>query len=68
MTCHCQNIFVGSKTNSAPHTATHQHKSKGKGKIVPVIFLTEHHAMKAYWSGGIAPHMYHFYGSKADES
>jgi len=24
--------------------------------------------MKAYWSGGIAPHMYHFYGSKADES
>jgi hypothetical protein len=27
------------------------------GKIVPVLFfLTEHHAMKAYWaSGGIAP-------------
>jgi hypothetical protein len=24
-------------------------KGKGKGKIVPVIFLTEHHAMKAYW-------------------
>jgi hypothetical protein len=20
-----------------------------KGKVVPVIFLTEHHAMKAYW-------------------
>jgi hypothetical protein len=29
---------------------------KGKGKVVPVLFLTEHHAMKAYWgSGGIAP-------------
>jgi hypothetical protein len=28
----------------------------GKGKVVPVIFYTEHHAMKAYWgSGGIAP-------------
>jgi hypothetical protein len=26
-----------------------------EGKVVPV-FLTEHHAMKAYWgSGGIAP-------------
>jgi hypothetical protein len=23
---------------------------KGKGKVVPVlVFLTEHHAMKAYW-------------------
>jgi hypothetical protein len=29
---------------------------KGKGKVVPVIFLTQHNAMKAYWgSGGIAP-------------
>jgi hypothetical protein len=28
---------------------------KGKGKVVPVLFLTEHHTMKAYWgSGGIA--------------
>jgi hypothetical protein len=27
-----------------------------KDKVVPVFFLTEHHAMKAYWgSGGIAP-------------
>jgi hypothetical protein len=27
-----------------------------KGKVVPVLLLTEHHAMKAYWgSGGIAP-------------
>jgi hypothetical protein len=31
-------------------------KGKGKGKVVPVLFLTEHHAMKAYrGSGGIAP-------------
>jgi hypothetical protein len=30
-------------------------KSKGKGKVVPVL-LTEHHAMKAYWgSGAIVP-------------
>jgi hypothetical protein len=29
---------------------------KGTGKAVPVLFLTEHHAMKANWgSGGIAP-------------
>jgi hypothetical protein len=29
---------------------------KGKYKVIPVLFLTEHHAMKAYWgSGGIAP-------------
>jgi hypothetical protein len=27
-----------------------------KGKVVPVLFLTKHRAMKAYWgSGGIAP-------------
>jgi hypothetical protein len=30
--------------------------NKGKGKVVPVLFLTEHDAMKAYWGGGsIAP-------------
>jgi hypothetical protein len=29
---------------------------KSKGKVVPVLFLIEHHTMKAYWgSGGIAP-------------
>jgi hypothetical protein len=29
-----------------------------KSKVVPVLFLTEHHAVKAYWgSGGIAPHI-----------
>jgi hypothetical protein len=29
---------------------------KGKGKVVPAFFLTEHHAMKAYrGSGSIAP-------------
>jgi hypothetical protein len=27
-----------------------------KVKVVPVLFLTEHHSMKTYWgSGGIAP-------------
>jgi hypothetical protein len=24
------------------------------GKVVPVLFSTEHHAMKAYWEGGSA--------------
>jgi hypothetical protein len=29
---------------------------KSKGKVVPVLPLTEHHAMKAYWgSGSTAP-------------
>jgi hypothetical protein len=29
---------------------------EGKGKVAPVLFLTEHHAMKADWgSGVIAP-------------
>jgi hypothetical protein len=23
--------------------------SKGKGKVVPLLFLTEHHAIKVYW-------------------
>jgi hypothetical protein len=33
-------------------------KGKGKGKVVPVLFLTEYHAMKAYWgSGSIVPHI-----------
>jgi hypothetical protein len=22
---------------------------QGKGKVVPVLFVTEHHAMEAYW-------------------
>jgi len=31
-------------------------KSTGKGKDVPGLFLTEHHATKAHWgSRGIAP-------------
>jgi len=31
-------------------------KLKGKSKVVPVFFLSEHHAMKAYWgSGDTAP-------------
>jgi hypothetical protein len=36
-------------------------KSKGKGKVVPVLFITEYHAMKAYWgSGAIAPRILEF--------
>jgi hypothetical protein len=31
---------------------------KCKGKVVPVLLLTEYNAMKAYWGkGGIAPHI-----------
>jgi hypothetical protein len=34
----------------------HTFSCKGKGKVVPALLLTEHHAVKAYWgSGGIAP-------------
>jgi hypothetical protein len=32
------------------------HAYRKKGKVIPVLFLTKHHAMKTYWgSGGIAP-------------
>jgi hypothetical protein len=32
---------------------------KSKGKVVHVLFLAEHHAMKAYWgSGCIAPQIF----------
>jgi len=38
-----------------PHYCFHKTRSV-KGKVVPVLFLTEHHAMKAYGgSAGIAP-------------
>jgi hypothetical protein len=42
---------------STKHGIIDKGKGKGKGIIVPVLsFLTDHHAMKAYWvSGGIAP-------------
>jgi hypothetical protein len=34
-------------------------REKYKGKVVPVLFLTEHHAMKEYWgSGGIASRIF----------
>jgi hypothetical protein len=32
------------------------HMSRCKGKVVPVLFLTEHHAIMAYWgSGSVTP-------------
>jgi hypothetical protein len=38
------------------HWAIPANGGKVKCKVVPVPFLTEHHAMKAYWgSGGVAP-------------
>jgi hypothetical protein len=37
----------------ALETATGKHK--GKDKVIPVLSLNDHHAMKAYWRGrGIA--------------
>jgi hypothetical protein len=30
----------------------YQMEDMGKGKVVPVFFLTAHHAMKAYWRSG----------------
>jgi hypothetical protein len=36
-------------------TITDKNYSKSKSKVVPVLFFTEHHAMKEYWgSRGIA--------------
>jgi hypothetical protein len=31
------------------HRASHEMLVKGKGKVVLVLVLAEHHAMKAYW-------------------
>jgi hypothetical protein len=28
--------------------STYSESNKGKGKVAPVLFLTEHHAIKAY--------------------
>jgi hypothetical protein len=33
----------------------YMNKGKGKAEVVPVPFLTEHHAMRVYWGGVIAP-------------
>jgi hypothetical protein len=36
-------VFVCSHTGFEPRSR------HGKGKVVTVLFLTEHHTMKAYW-------------------
>jgi hypothetical protein len=42
--------------NSDTSGVSGKQHGKCKGKVVLCFFLTEHHAMKAYWgSGGIAP-------------
>jgi hypothetical protein len=38
-----QNVQIAAKWDGV--TELH----KGKGTFVPVLFLTEHHATKAYW-------------------
>jgi hypothetical protein len=40
--CHKYGLFT--QLNALQHT-----KAKGKGKVIPVLFLTEHHTMKACW-------------------
>jgi len=32
------------------HRVRHNnHDDKGKSKVVPLLYVTEHHVMKAYW-------------------
>jgi len=33
-------------------------KVKGKGKVVPVLFLVEYHAVKAYWGNQVYLHAF----------
>jgi hypothetical protein len=40
------------------------HTIKVKGKVVPVLPLTEHHAMKAYWGMKVQLHPFFDLGSR----
>jgi hypothetical protein len=35
-----------------PHSYYRESTVKVKGKVVPVLFLTKHYAVKAYWGSG----------------
>jgi hypothetical protein len=37
---------------------------KGKGKVVPVLPLTKHHAMKAYWGVEVQLHPFFDLGTR----
>jgi hypothetical protein len=37
---------------------------KSKGKVVPVLFLTKHHAMKAYWGVEVWLHSFFDLGTR----
>jgi hypothetical protein len=51
-------LLLPQPEKSLAHRSRKHDHNKVKGKVVPVHFLTEHHAMKAYWgSGGIARHI-----------
>jgi hypothetical protein len=39
----------GGDISSSTRTKASLSYLKGKGKVVPVLLLTEHHTMKAYW-------------------
>jgi 7,8-dihydro-6-hydroxymethylpterin-pyrophosphokinase len=50
------NIYMTGNMTTAQQSNIINICVKVKGKVVPVPFLTEHHAMEAYWeTGGIAP-------------
>jgi len=52
------------KRNSSIRRETRLRDDEGKVKVVPVLFLTEHHAMKAFsGSGRIAPRI-HWLGTR----
>jgi hypothetical protein len=47
-------ILIGiSEGRTSLREHIHKQRGKGKGKVVPVLLLTEHHAMKAYWGSGV---------------
>jgi hypothetical protein len=39
-------------------------KIKFKGKVIPVPFSTEHHAMKAYWGMEVQLHAFFYLGTR----
>jgi hypothetical protein len=53
---HCENLKSKTVLVVTIIAMMIQTEGKGKGKVVPLLFLTEYHAMEAYWgSEGIAP-------------
>jgi hypothetical protein len=45
-------------------TTIGRRRQKVNGKVVPVLLLTEHHAMKAYWGVGVHLHVFFDLGTR----